>query len=89
MQYFTIALSRAGGESWLVADIGRTENGRKVVNLSPMKKAVDLVKTFLHLDYLIKFQEQALTAILEERDVFTAQPTGSGKSAVYLHLRPL
>ena len=55
----------------------------KIVNLSLMKKAVDLAKTFLHLDHLSEFQEQALTAILEERDVFIAQPTGSGKSAVY------
>ena len=53
----------------------------KVVNLSLMKKAVDLTKTFLHLDHLSEFQEQALTAILEEWDVFIAQPTGSGKSA--------
>ena len=55
----------------------------KVVNLSLMKKAVDLAKTFLHLDHLSEFQEQALTVILEERDVFIPQPTGSGKSAVY------
>ena len=44
------------GESWLVADIVRTENGRKIVNLS-LIKAVDLARTFLHLDYLSEFQD--------------------------------
>ena len=55
----------------------------KVIDLSLKKKAVDLAKNWFGITELKQFQEEALVGILSGRDVFIAQPTGSGKSVVF------
>eukprot|EP00794_Sanderia_malayensis_P012490 gene12490-13773_t len=48
-----------------------------------MEKAVDFAQSFLGLRNLKPFQRSALIGILQGRDIFVSQPTGSGKSAIY------
>eukprot|EP00794_Sanderia_malayensis_P002017 gene2017-2294_t len=55
----------------------------RVVNLSLMEKAVDAAQSFLKFHTLKPFQREALTGMLQGRDIFVSQPTGSGKSAIY------
>eukprot|EP00112_Aurelia_sp_Birch-Aquarium-sp1_P022493 Seg6359.1 transcript_id=Seg6359.1/GoldUCD/mRNA.D3Y31 product="ATP-dependent helicase SGS1" protein_id=Seg6359.1/GoldUCD/D3Y31 len=55
----------------------------RVVNLSLMEKAVDAAQSFLEFRILKPFQRSALTGMLQGRDIFVSQPTGSGKSAIY------
>ena len=38
------------------------------------------------MEELRQFQKDAVFSMLERRDVFVCQPTGSGKSLVYLSL---
>ncbi len=55
----------------------------RVVNLSLMEKAVDAAQSFLEFRTLKPFQRSALTGMLQGRDIFVSQPTGSGKSVIY------
>ena len=57
----------------------------KMVKYNPVviNKALELGKRIFHIDDLETFQKDALTGLLQDRDVFLAYPTGSGKSAIY------
>ena len=56
-----------------------------MANYNPVviNKALELGKSVLGINDLKSFQKDALTGLLQGRDVFLAYPTGSGKSAIY------
>eukprot|EP00112_Aurelia_sp_Birch-Aquarium-sp1_P018716 Seg4504.4 transcript_id=Seg4504.4/GoldUCD/mRNA.D3Y31 product="ATP-dependent DNA helicase Q1" protein_id=Seg4504.4/GoldUCD/D3Y31 len=56
-----------------------------MANYNPVviNKALELGKSVFSIDELKPFQMDALTGLLQHRDVFLAYPTGSGKSAIY------
>ena len=48
-----------------------------------MEKAVDAAQSFLEFRILKHFQRSALIGMLQGRDIFVSQPTGSRKSVIY------